>query len=418
MLDQNARRLPSTASDAALEVAEASSSKPDNLTTTKGTTGDPGRPLSLIAMLILNTKNLIVHYLIGRGLLPRQEVVDGSVTILERTSRNRNFLVMRSGKPGYFVKHIQPDQPASIMTLEREAACYDLMRQDPKFAALRALAPGMIAYDRLRYVLVLELLPDAENLGVYQTRENRFPLDIAERLGTALGSYHRNIGLSAGNGSAQAAAFPRAVPWILQFHQTQAEGIQTLSAANAQLHAILNRYPDFGHKLDAVRAAWQADTLIHGDIKFENCALFFPGGPGSPYDLKLVDWETADFGDASWDVGSVFQAYLNSWLYSIPPTPGATAEQLEQLARTPLSSIQPAIRAFWRAYADTMQLEAAQSSQRLERCVLMAAGRMLQTVFEWMNRQPTLSANAMFQLQVSLNMLQRPSEAIQALLGI
>jgi thiamine kinase-like enzyme len=369
-------------------------------------------------MLILNTKNSMVHYLIGRGLLPRQEVVDGSVMVLERTSRNRNFLIMRSGKPGYFVKHIQPNQAASIQTLEREAICYDLMQEDPKFAALRPLAPRMIAYDRQRYVLVLELLPNAENLSAYHSRDNSFPLDIAERLGTSLGTYHRSIAVSDGNQSAKAAAFPRAVPWILQFHQTQAEGLQALSAANAQLHAILNRYPDFALKLDSLRAAWQADTLIHGDIKFENCALFFPAGPGTPYDLKLVDWETADYGDACWDVGSVFQAYLNAWLYSIPPTPGATAEQLEQLARTPLSSVQPAIRAFWRAYADTMQLEAAQARQRLERSVLMAAGRMLQTVFEWMNGQQQLSANAMFQLQVSLNMLQRSAEATSALLGI
>ncbi len=369
-------------------------------------------------MLILATKNSIVHYLIGRGLLSRQEVVEGGVTVLERTSRNRNFLILRRGKPGYFVKHIQPDQPASTLTLEREAACYNLMRQDAKFAALRPLAPGIVAYDRLRYVLVLELLPDAENLGAWQSRENRFPVDIAQRLGTALGTYHRNIGLSAANGSPQAAAFPRAVPWILQFHQTQAAGLAALGAANVQLHAVLNRYPDFGYRLDAIHSGWQSDTLIHGDIKFENCALFFPEGPESPYDLKLVDWETADFGDACWDAGSVFQAYLNCWLYSIPPTPGATAEQLEQLARTPLGSVQPAIRAFWRAYAETLQLDSYQAAQRLERCVLMAAGRMLQTVFEWMNRQPQLSANAMFQLQVSLNMLQRPGEAVPALLGI
>jgi hypothetical protein len=43
---------------------------------------------------------------------------------------------------------------------------------------------------------------------------------------------------------------------------------------------------------------------------------------------------------------------------------------------------------------------------------------MLQTVFEWMNRQQQLSANAMFQLQVSLNMFRRPGEAVPALLGI
>ena len=377
-----------------------------------------GRPFSLIAMLILDTKNSVVHYLIGRGLLTREEVVDGSITILERTSRNRNFLIMRTGKPGYFVKHIQPDQAASIQTLEREAACYHLMRHDPGFAALRDLTPQMIAWDRHRYVLVLELLPDAENLSAWQSRENRFPADIAERLGVALGTYQYNSGLRTGNGLPQADAFARTVPWILQFHKLQADAIPALSGANTQLHTILNRYPDFVRTLDAMHADWLTDTLIHGDLKFENCALFFPGGPGSPYDLKVVDWETADYGDASWDVGSVFQAYLNSWLYSIPPAPGATAEQLEQLARTPLSSIQPAIGAFWRSYADTMRFNEGQASERLQRCVFMAAGRMLQTVYEWMNRQPELSPNAMFQLQVILNMFQRPGEAIPALLGI
>ena len=368
-------------------------------------------------MLIIGTKNSIVHYLIGRGLLSRQEVVDGHVMVLERTSRNRNFMIMRGHRPGYFVKHIQPNQPVSVQTLEREATCYSLMQTHPAFSALRPLAPGMIAYDSLRYVLVLELLPDAENLSSFQTRENRFPIDIAERLGKALGSYHRGVGIDPSS-AASSMGFPKTVPWILQFHQTQVQGLQAVSAANAQMHAVLNRYPDFGLKLDAVRAGWQADTLIHGDIKFENCAVYYPEGRAAPYGLKLVDWETADIGDASWDVGSVFQAYLNCWLWSMPTTPGLSPDDLERSATTPLSAIQPAMRAFWRSYSQMMEFEPAQSSAMLERCVLQAAARMLQTIFEWMNRQTQLAANAMFQLQVSLNMLQRPQEAISALLGI
>lgn len=333
--------------------------------------------------------------------------------VLERTSRNRNFLILRAGRRGYFVKHIQPDQPASIETLEREAACYELMRQDPNFAALLPLAPELEVYDRISHVLVIELLPDAESLSAYYARENRYPVDIAERLGSALGNCHRGVSQGAGS-----AMFPRAIPWILQFHQTQAEAVRTLSAANAQMYTALNRYPDFGQKLDILRSTWQTGTLIHGDIKFENCALYFPGGKALPYHLKLVDWETADFGDAAWDVGSVFQAYLNDWLYSLPQTPGLSPEQLEQQARTPLASIQPAMRAFWHAYAGSMELEGAPARQRLERSVMQAAARMLQTVFEWMNKQAQLSLNAVFQLQVSLNMLQRPDEAIPGLLGI
>lgn len=366
-------------------------------------------------MLILSTNNSIVHYLIGRGLLSREEVVDGSLMVVQRTSRNRNFVILRSGRPGYFVKHIQPDQPVSMQTLQREATCYDLMRRDPGFAALHSLAPEMIAYDRLRYVLVLELLAGAENLSAYQNRENRFPVELAQKLGGALGSYHRAIRAHSANGST--TAFPRVVPWILQFHQSQTEGVKNLSGANAQMYALLNRYPDFPARLDLARAGWQTDTLIHADIKFENCVVHFPAGASDP-ELKLVDWETADFGDSAWDVGSVFQSYLNCWLYSMPATPGLSPEELERQAKVPLARVQPAIRAFWQSYAATMQLEPAQASQLLERCVVYGAARMLQTVFEWMNKQTQLNKNALFQLQVSLNMLQRTSEAIPALLGI
>jgi hypothetical protein len=54
----------------------------------------------------------------------------------------------------------------------------------------------------------------------------------------------------------------------------------------------------------------------------------------------------------------------------------------------------------------------------LERCASHAAARMLQTVFEWMNMQQSLSLPAVFQLQASLNMLQRPAEAVAVLLGL
>src|SRR5258708_36669549 len=118
-------------------------------------------------MLIFSTKNSIVHYLLSRGLLSRSEVVDGTVVVAESTSRNRNFLVMRSDRPGYFVKHIQPNQPASIHTLEREAACYRLIQNDAAFADLPPPLPRLEDWHRSRHVLVLAELPDGEDLTSY-----------------------------------------------------------------------------------------------------------------------------------------------------------------------------------------------------------------------------------------------------------
>jgi hypothetical protein len=373
-------------------------------------------------MLIFSTKNSIVHYLLSRGLLSQAEVVDGAVVVAESTSRNRNFLVMRGDKPGFFVKHIQPSQPASVQTLQREAGCYRLIQKDPKFESLIPLVPRMQDYDRFHHVLVLELLAGGENLSVYHRRENRFPEDLAARLGSALGSYH--LGLArARNGNSWAAPeyqgmFTRMVPWILQYHQMQPEAVRAMSAANMQLHGILNRYPEFPRQLDALHQQWRIDTLIHGDMKFENCVVYRPDGPAGELGLKVVDWEIADLGDGCWDVGAVFQAYLNCWIYSMPMTPGTAAEDMESQATIPLKNLQPAIRAFWNAYARTMELDLLEARLRLERCTSHAAARMLQTVFEWMNMQQQLSLPAVFQLQVSLNMLQKPAEAVAVLLGL
>ncbi len=380
-------------------------------------------------MLIFSTKNSIVHYLLSRGLLSRSEVVDGTVVVAESTSRNRNFLVMRSDRPGYFVKHIQPNQPASIQTLEREAACYRLIHNDAAFADLAPLVPRLEDWDRLQHVLVLELLPEGENLSSYHRRENRFPEEVASKLGASLGCYHRAMHreskAAAWDGPAYQGLFARAVPWILEYHQMQPEAVRTMSAANMQLHAVLNRYPEFPTHLDALRQKWHTDTLIHGDMKFENCVVYHPNGPAVQPDgptqelqLKVVDWEIADLGDGCWDVGAVFQAYLNCWILSMPLAAGLDPEEMEKQATIPLKDLQPAIRAFWNRYASTMDLDPMQTRQLLERCTSHAAARMLQTVFEWMNRQQQLSLPSVFQLQVSLNMLQKPTEAASVLLGL
>ena len=370
-------------------------------------------------MLTLTTKKSIAHYLIARGLLTRKEIVDGSLTVVDRTSRHRNFLVLRGSQPGYFVKHIQPGQFSSAQTLEREAACYRLIHSEPKFSPLSPLVPRLYAYDPVNHVLVLELLSEAENLGAYQTRENKYPEAIAGRLGATLGGYHLATRDALTNGlAARAATLSRAVPWILEFHRSQPETLSMISPANAQMYSVLNKYPGFARKLDEIRESWNAGTLIHADMKFENCALYYPQGKMADPEMKIVDWEMAGFGDPAWDVGSILQAYLNCWLLSIPPTPGASPEQLESQAKVPLSSIQPAIQAFWRAYAQTMRLEETEASGQLRRCVAHAAARMLQTVFEWMHHYQQLTPNAAFQLQVSLNMLERPDEAIPVLLGL
>jgi 5-methylthioribose kinase len=365
---------------------------------------------------MVNTNSSIVHYLLERGFLTFESVVDGDVVVAEATSRHRNFVVIRKHKFSYFVKQIQDWQPEAATTLQREALCYQLAQRELTLAPLAPLMPKYHAFDSRRGILILELLPEAENLSVYHRRLGKFPTEVAAKLGHALGTYHRAIGTSLQD-SPHYSAFPKQVPWIFSFHQGVSP-FNSLSGANSQLLAILQQYPELPQALDDLRSQWQTDTLIHGDMKWDNCIVYPQGDGNGELNLKVVDWEIADLGDACWDVGAIFQTYISFWVLSMPMTGEAQPGQLVEQAPYPLEAMQPAMQTFWKTYVETRQVRDEDVAQLLERCVNYSAARMLQTVYEHMLFSPQITANAVCLLQVSLNILQNPQEAIAVLLGI
>jgi hypothetical protein len=82
-------------------------------------------------------------------------------------------------------------QTDAMLTLKREAACYELARDVP---ALSRLMPRLIRYDESRHTLVMELLPEAESLLAYHGRNEGFPVEIGRMLGEGLGIYHSQAG--------------------------------------------------------------------------------------------------------------------------------------------------------------------------------------------------------------------------------
>ncbi|MFL5381172.1 MAG: phosphotransferase family protein [Longimicrobiaceae bacterium] len=363
--------------------------------------------------MILSSRNL-VHYLVERGLVTPETVVDGDYSAREMTRRNRNFRVLRGSLPGLFVKQSADWEPFSTETMRREATCYLLARDDPDFAALGEMMPRFVDFDPPRFVLTVEWLPAAETLSDHLGRGGDVAPQVAERLGTLLGRYHRHAG-SRARDAARDSAFPRGMPWILNVMHHNPASVGPASAGNRALVEMLGRYPAFGPALDAVRDGWRRDALVHGDLKWENCLVLAPAAPGDPPELRIVDWELADFGDACWDVGSVFQAYLSTWLLSIPAGAGPRPAELAAL---PIERMQPAIHAFWRAYAGTLGLDAAAEAERLRRSILFAAARLIQTAWEHTATTEHVPPNVLYLMQVAMNVLTRPDDAVRHLLGL
>lgn len=344
----------------------------------------------------------VVGYLLERGLLGAASVVDGKVVVRDASSRNRNFIVERRDGPGLVLK--QGIGALATQTVAHEARVY---------AALTAHGNGVASwlapfhgYDEARGVLALGLVPDGRDLRAHQLKTGRFSAELAASLGRALGSLHRGTALP------EPAVDPRRSPWVLSLHRPDLSVFRDASAAGLELIKTIQRAAGFAEQLDALRDGWRVASLVHHDVKWDNCIVFAQGASGRTRGLKLIDWEAADHGDPAWDIGSALSHYLSFWLFSIPVTGTTPPARFPQLAEYPLERMQPALRACWSAYA------AKCAGETQERAVRYAAARLVQTAFEAAQMSDQLTSGLVLHLQLALNMLTRPREAAVHLLGL
>jgi phosphotransferase family enzyme len=354
----------------------------------------------------------LAHFLMGRGLLGADGLVAGDLTILDSSRRNRNFKVIRNSAPSLFVKQMRDMQADAMLTLKREAACYELARDD---SALCRLMPRLIRYDASRHVLIIELLPDAESLADYHAHQKTFPPDIGRLLGEGLGLYHAHAGALLESKELQ-ALFARQVPVILRLEGGGHNALGYFGRIGPALSALIQQHQEFQTLLDALGAEWRFDSLIHGDMKWDNVLVFPAQGGG--LDFRIVDWEMADFGDAAWDVGAVLQSFLAVWIQSMPIASGLPPEAYVGMAAQPLEAMRPVLRAFWEAYTTKRGFGGDQRKHELERCMRFGAARLVWAAVEQRLYAPQLDPTAAALLQVSLNVLKDPARAVKDLLDV
>jgi aminoglycoside phosphotransferase (APT) family kinase protein len=353
----------------------------------------------------------VAPYLMQQELISAASVVEGDLVVADASRRNRNFKVISERGPSYMLK--QGVGPGGVATVAHEAAVYQLLQRGDD--GLDLYLPRYYGYDAKEQILILELLRGAEDFREYHARHGRFSTILATAMGKALAAVHRLTRTEKGEDGYALAFRP---PGFLSVHRPDPRILQDISSANLQLVRIVQRSVEFRRILDELREDWRVESLIHYDIKWDNCVVFAPPSSKRKTRLKIVDWEVAGMGDPCWDIGSVFSNYLSFWLFSIPITGESPPDRFVALARHPLERMQPAIHAFWHSYAQGMGLDAATSDEWLLRAVRYGAARLVQTGYEQMQTSLHLTGNVVCLLQLSLNILQRPQEAIVHLLGL
>src|SRR4029450_8013632 len=245
-----------------------------------------------------------------------------------------------------FVKQMRDMQGDAMLTLKREAACYELARDNP---ALSRLMPRLLRYEESRHMLVLELLPDAESLLNYHTRHKGFPIEIGRMLGEGLGIYQMHAGAMLEDERLKTLLI-RQIPVILTLARGGHAMLARFGRIGPAFSALIQQHKDFEELLEALGAEWRFDSLIHGDMKWDNILVF---KASETVDFRIIDWEMADFGDAAWDVGAVLQSFLSVWIMSMPMASGLPPEGYIGMAAQPLEAMRPVLKSFWEAYATT-----------------------------------------------------------------
>jgi thiamine kinase-like enzyme len=191
-----------------------------------------------------------------------------------------------------------------------------------------------------------------------------------------------------------------------------------MSTSALDLVALVQRSADLCARLDALEALGHDEAVVHGDVRWDNC-LALPGrGSRRWRRLLLIDWEMAGPGDPAADVGAFFGEYLRTWLRSIPALDPRSRLPAPPDARYPLVRMQPALRAFWDAYARSRERSPADLSPTLGRATRFAAVRLVSAAVEEAQMCSELHSGLLNAVHLCHAVLRRPDEAAAQLLGL
>ncbi len=325
------------------------------------------------------TSASLASWLIQRGLLDPAVFAEGQFAVEELEFHNRGFRVYRPAHNSLYVKQLREFDQPNVQCLQREAAFGKALANFNGLDWLRTHVPQFLDYDARHHAVTVRLIPKSVNLHECIELCGVLPNHLLRQLGRTIASF-RGTECDAVVSAMPAGSLPCKAPWILSFHIDQGAGF--LSPQNEEFLCTLQRDQLLTGSLDELHDGWRAESLMHGDMKWNNVLTRLGGGTGTEDEWFIIDWEMLDRGDPLWDLATMVQCWWHYWILSTPPDRLSDFDTLRVQRKQAFDETRNSLDLLWMGYVEAAKLRGSSYADCRVRLLKLAAARMLQSVYE------------------------------------
>jgi serine/threonine protein kinase len=294
----------------------------------------------------------------------------------------------------------------------------------------------LLYFDIDSSILVVKYLDDYEDLQKYYTKEQQFPVIIAKSIGQLLGSIHaqtfqqvkyqqfwqdaqtkiyQQSGLADNSELLPAESYAHDI--IQRLSRITPQVFQMMPQDCWQFFKLYQRFPSLSQAIFELDNSINPSCLVHNDLKLNNILLDLNWESPSSKIIRLIDWESAEWGDPAFDLGCILGSYLEIWLDGLFIDHTLSINESLQLAATPLELLQPSLSALVCAYLEHFPAILKSRPDYLDRAIQFAGLALIQRIEITIDEDRIFGNRGILMLQVAKQLLCSPKSAMNTLFG-
>ena len=365
----------------------------------------------------------VFNYLVENKICQPQEESLSKIEL--KSAKNFNLLITLSDGRQLLVKQERYDQNGKTLgEFIDEWRVHDFWQKFPEINHLRSSLSEVIHFDLENSIIVFNYLNQYQDLAEFYAKDQEFPEEIAQVVGTTIAAIHR---MTIDNNNYQKffenslksqninKGLDRITPEI--FGQLPADGLKFFT--------LYQRYDNLGKAITQLNQAFTPACLTHNDLKLNNILVSLNWEteiedklPENKNIIRLIDWERGNWGDPANDLGTIIASYLQIWLYSIVPNKSIPIEECLRLAAMPLSMIQPSLSTLVSSYLNTFPAILEIRPDFCQLVMQFSGLALIRAIQARVQYEKIFDNSSICMLQVAKSLLCRPQASIPTILGM